>query len=159
MNYKLLIALIPLVLSNMNCTSQQKGSSDTITSNGVQKKSRIQKIEITEQTRGTNRIITFTPGSRSTSVNGNVSADVLSASAWESIVKQAELIDLDKIASLKSPSEGRFGDRAFASTLLITADDKIYESSTFDSGAPPKELESLYGELFKEIKGRQKFSK
>lgn len=159
MNYKLLIALIPFVLCNINYTSQQKGSSDTITSNGVQKKSKIQKIEITEQTRGTNRIITFIPSTRNTSVNGNVSVDVLSAAAWESIVKQAEQIDLDQIASFRSSSEGRFGDRAFASTILITADGKVYESSTFDSGVPPKELESLYKELFKEIKSKQTFSK
>ncbi|WP_131707626.1 hypothetical protein [Chryseobacterium angstadtii] len=158
MNYKLLIALIPLVLCHMNCTSQQKGSSDAITSNGVQKKTKIQKVEITEQTRGTNRLITFTPGSKTTSVNGNVSVDVLSAAAWESIVKQAEMVNLDKISSLAAPSEGRFGDRAFASTILITADGKVYESSTFDSGVPPKELDSLYRELFKEIKGKQKFT-
>lgn len=159
MNYKLLIALIPLVLCNMNCTSQQKGSLGTIASNDVQKKSRIEKIEITEQTRGTNRLISFTPGSKTTSVNGTVSVDVLSAAAWENIVKQAELIDLDKIASLKSPSEGRFGDRAFASTILVTSGGKTYESSTFDSGVPPKELESLYRELFVEIKSKQKLPK
>ncbi|MCT2561064.1 hypothetical protein [Chryseobacterium herbae] len=116
----------------------------------------MEKIEVTEQTRGTNRIITFTPDSKTTSVNGNVSVDVLSAAAWENIVKQAEVIDLDKIASLKSPSEGRFGDRAFASSILITVDGKTYESSTFDSGVPPKELEPLYRELFKGIKGKQK---
>ncbi|WP_223607118.1 hypothetical protein [Chryseobacterium sp. OSA05B] len=157
-SYKLLIVIIPLILSNANCTSQQKRSSDTISSNGVQKKSKIEKIEITEQTRGTNRLISFTPGSKTTSVNGTISVDVLSAAAWESIVKQAELIDLYKIASFKSPSEGRFGDRALASTILITTGGKTYESSTFDSGVPPKELESLYRELFKEIKSKQKFS-
>ncbi|SFN23164.1 hypothetical protein SAMN05421594_1679 [Chryseobacterium oleae] len=159
MNYRLLIALIPLILTNTNCTSQQKGDSGAVVSNGVQKKSKIEKIEITEQTRGTNRLISFAPGSKTTSVNGTVSEDVLSAAAWESIVKQAELIDLDKIASLKSPSEGRFGDRAFASTILITSGGKTYESSTFDSGVPPKELESLYRELFVEIKSKQKLPK
>ncbi|PIF44652.1 hypothetical protein CLU96_1632 [Chryseobacterium sp. 52] len=159
MNRKLLIALIPVLLCNVNCTSQKKGSSGAITSNGVQKKSKVQKIEITEQTRGTNRLITFTSGSTTTSVNGNISVAVLSAADWENIVKQAELIDLDKIASLTAPSEGRYGDRAFASSILITVDGKTYESSTFDSGAPPKELENLYRELFKEIKSKQKFSK
>lgn len=155
MNYRLLIMLIPIVLWDINCTPQQKIDTGVGVSNAVQKKSKIEKVEITEQTRGTNRLITFTSGSKTTTVNENVSVDVLSAVAWENIIKQAELIDLDKIALWQSPSEGRFGDRALASTVSITVDGKAYQSSSFDSGRPPKELENLYRELFKEIKAKQ----
>ncbi|NML72427.1 hypothetical protein HHL23_21965 [Chryseobacterium sp. RP-3-3] len=154
MNYKFLIMLSPFIAFNTNCTSRQKVDTAVVTSNDVQKRSKIKKVEITEQTRGTNRLITFTPGSVTTTENGNVSVDVLSAVAWGNIIKQAELIDLDKIALWQSPSEGRFGDRALASTVSITVDGKAYQSSSFDSGRPPKELENLYRELFKEIKAQ-----
>jgi hypothetical protein len=140
------------MLCNVNCTSQQKGNSDAVALNAVQKKSKIEKIEIKEQARGTDRLITFIPNSKTTSLNGNVSVSALSPLDWASIVKQTELIDLDKIASLKSPSEGRFTDRALISSVLITVGGKTYESSSFDAGIPPKELENLYKELFKNIK-------
>ncbi|MBB6369113.1 hypothetical protein [Chryseobacterium shigense] len=128
-------------------------------SNGLQAKSKIEKIEVTEQTRGTNRLITFTPDSKITSVNGNVTTSILSAVNWENIVKNAEAIDLSKIASFQSPTEGRFGDRALYSSILITKGGKVYESSNFDAGNPPKELENLYNALFSDRKVKQKFPK
>jgi len=155
MNPRLTIALISLMLCNVNCTSQQKGNPDAFTANAVQK-SKIEKIEIKEQTRGTDRLITFIPNSKTISLNGSVSVSALSPLDWANIVKQIEVIDLDKIASLKSPSEGRFTDRALISSVLITVDGKTYESSSFDAGIPPKELENLYKELFKDIKTKQK---
>ncbi|REC77497.1 hypothetical protein DRF60_10935 [Chryseobacterium elymi] len=159
MNSKLIITLTSLILCNANCTSQQKGNPDAFTSNAVQKKSKIEKIEIKEQTRGTDRLITFIPNSRTTSLNGNVSVSALSPLDWTNIIKQIEVIDLEKIASLKSPSEGRFTDRALISSISITVDGKTYESSSFDAGIPPKELENLYKELFKNIKAKQKLPK
>ncbi|MGG5210093.1 hypothetical protein ACQWU4_14280 [Chryseobacterium sp. MIQD13] len=154
MNIRLLITFISIVLCNVNCTSQQKGNSGESASNTAQKKSKIEKIEVTEQTRGTNRLITFTPGSKTTSLNGNVSVSALSTADWAAIVKQAEIINLDQIASFKSSSEGRFSDRALASSILITANGKVYESSSFDAGRPPKELEGLYMALFKDTKAK-----
>lgn len=158
MNPRLIIALISLMLYNVNCTSQQKGNPDAFASNAVQK-SKIDKIEIKEQTRGTDRLITFIPNSKTIYLNGSVSVSALSPLDWANIVKQVEVIDLDKISSLKSPSEGRFTDRALISSVLITVDGKTYESSSFDAGIPPKELENLYKELFKDVKTRQKPSK
>jgi len=149
MSFRFFIMLIPLLLCNINCTSQQKNIPDQSIQDSLQKKNKIEKIEVTEQTRGTNRIMTFTPGSKSISVNGNVSNSKLSDEDWESIINQVQFIDLDKIASLKAPSEGRFTDRALSSAVSITVNGKVYESSTFDSGVPPKELENLYQLLVK----------
>jgi hypothetical protein len=159
MNFRFFIMLIPVLLCNINCTSQQKNTSDQATQDSLQKKSKIEKIEVTEQTRGTNRIMTFIPGSKTISVNGNVSTSVLSTEDWANIIKQTELIDLGKIASLKSPSEGRFTDRALSSAISITVDGKVYQSSTFDSGIPPKELENLYQLLINGTGAKQKLPK
>ncbi|MFC3159528.1 hypothetical protein [Chryseobacterium arachidis] len=97
-----------------------------------------------EQTRGTNRIITFSSGSIITSLNENISKSELSSSDWENMVNQASLIDLLKMSSYNSPTTGRFSDRALSSTIIITSNGNTYESSAFDAGIPPKELDGLY---------------
>ncbi|MDQ0780562.1 hypothetical protein QF044_000416 [Chryseobacterium sp. W4I1] len=149
MSFRFFITLITLLLC-INCISQQKNIPHQSTQDSLQKKDKIEKVEVTEQTRGTNRKMTFTPGSKIVSVNGNVSNSIVSDEDWASIIHQTDLIDLDKIASLKAPSEGRFTDRALSSVVSITVNGKVYQSSTFDSGIPPKELENLYQLLVKE---------
>ncbi|KPE49442.1 hypothetical protein [Chryseobacterium indologenes] len=142
MKIQLLIILTPLLLFNIGCNSQQKNSEVQL--NRAQQRFEVKKIEVTEQTRGTNRIITFIPGSKITSVNGSESVTVLSAADWGNIVKQAEMIDLPKISTLESPTEGRATDRALASAIIITTSKETFTSSSFDAGIPPKELEGLY---------------
>lgn len=159
MVFKFSITVIFVFLCNLSCISQQKQDKGIAASNGLQLEPKIEKIEVTEQTRGTNRLITFTPNSKITSVNGNVTTSILQAASWENIVKHAEIIDLSKISSFQSPTQGRFGDRALSSSILITVDGKVYESSSFDVGNPPKELENLYNSLFSDRKVKQKFPK
>lgn len=139
-----LIVLILLSIANTNCTSQQKTQKIENNLTNYQKTNQIDKIELKEQTRGTNRSVTFNAGSVMTSLNENISQSDLSSSEWENIVKQAGLIDLSKIASYESSTTGRFSDRALASTIIITSNGKTYHSAAFDAGIPPKELEGLY---------------
>lgn len=141
---KQLILLILFGLVNITCTSQQKTGNNSEKLSITQKKQKIDKIELKEQTRGTNRLFTFDPSSIITSLNDNVTKSELLSSEWENMVKQANLIDLSKIASYESPTTGRFSDKALASTIIITSDGKTYQSASFDAGIPPKELEGLY---------------
>ncbi|MDR2235398.1 MAG: hypothetical protein LBE92_04685 [Chryseobacterium sp.] len=143
MKFHQLIILIPLLVSNVNCTSQQK-TAGTEKTDTLQRKSEISKIEVTEQTRGTNRIITFVSGTQTTSLNGNVTTSVLKDEDWKNMVKQAGMIDLSAIESFQAPTDGRATDRALASAIIITTKDGTYRSSSFDAGRPPKELEGLY---------------
>lgn len=138
------LLLISLNLVNITCISQQKTEKSENNSSTYQKTNEIDKIELKEQTRGTNRSITFDTGSIITSLNENISKSEISSSEWENIVKQASLIDLSKIASYESPTTGRFSDSALASTIIITSNGKNYQSASFDAGIPPKELEGLY---------------
>lgn len=138
------LLLISLSLVNITCISQQKTEKIENNSSTYQKTTEIDKIELKEQTRGTNRSITFDAGSIITSLNENISKSEISSSEWENIVKQASLIDLSKIASYESPTTGRFSDSALASTIIITSNGKNYQSASFDAGIPPKELEGLY---------------
>lgn len=138
-----IILLILLSLININCTSQKK--TEIKNKNSILKQiQQIEKIQLLEQTRGTNRIFTFQPNSLHISLNGTDTQQELSTADWENIVKQAILVDLSKISTYTSPTTGRYSDSALSSTVIITAAGKTYESSSFDAGIPPKELEGLY---------------
>lgn len=136
--------LIIFLCTTVQCNTQEKIKKTDDHTVITQKKQKISRIELKEQTRGTNRSITFDAGSIITSLNENISKSEISSSEWEDIVKQASLIDLSKIASHESPTTGRFSDRALASTIIITSNGKNYQSASFDAGIPPKELEGLY---------------
>lgn len=66
---------------------------------------------------------------------------------WNQLNSLLKTINLDSISNLKSPTEARFYDGASIGTLKITKTGTIYESSTFDHGTPPKEIEALVKEI------------
>ncbi|PTT68064.1 hypothetical protein, partial [Chryseobacterium sp. HMWF001] len=105
---------------------------------------KIEKIELREQTRGTNRLITFTKDAVTTYLNGNTSTSQITAADWENISKQVNLLDLPKISTYESSTTRRFSDGALASSITVTANGNTYNSAGFDAGIPPKELEGLY---------------
>ncbi|NIF03870.1 hypothetical protein F3J23_00285 [Chryseobacterium sp. Tr-659] len=144
--YSLLIVTF-LILSNTNCTSQNKTEINKNNLTNTTQKSKIEKIELKEQTRGTRRITTFSPGLKIFSLNETVTHSPLSVDDWKRISEQAGQIELSTISNLKAPTSSRFTDAALASSISITSDGKVYTSSTFDSGVPPKELEKLYKEI------------
>jgi hypothetical protein len=127
-----------------SCSSQKNKENDQNKSVTANQSYDIEKIELTEQTRGTDRKITFIPKSITVLLNGNSKVSDLSDSNWKSIAKEASLIDLNKLASYQSSTTGRFSDRALSSTITITYKGKTFRSSGFDAGIPPKELEALY---------------
>lgn len=62
---------------------------------------------------------------------------------WDKIVAEFEKINLESIPTLKAPTEKRFYDGAAIGNLKITQNQKTYETSGFDNGFPPKEIEKL----------------
>lgn len=138
---------IILVLSSIHCQNQSKSGSTekNLTINTQQAK--IEKIELTEQTRGFHTTIILTPQSKTTSFNGEENKSPISPSEWKNISQQAAAIDLSKISTLEAPTSGRHSDQAMISTLIITSNGTTYTSANFDSGNPPKELKPLYDEF------------
>ncbi|MGH1517794.1 hypothetical protein [Chryseobacterium sp. JK1] len=108
---------------------------------------KIEKIELTEQTRGFRRSIVLTPASKTINTNEEVVSSKIASSEWAKISKLVETIDLKQISRLQSPTTGRNSDRALASSIIITSEGTEYTSSSFDSGKPPKELEALYNAI------------
>ena len=126
-----------------------QNKSNTQINNTKEKKSieNIEKIELKEQTRGTNRIFTIKNGKLENSTNGNVTSQELPENEWMKISKLAEKIDTENISRLIAPSTHRYSDAALASTLIIHKNGNEYQSSDFDSGNPPAELKDLYTEI------------
>lgn len=139
-NISMLIFIFSVTF-NVSCNSQKSTENKSVVLN---QKNAIEKIELTEQTRGTNKTTTFTPTSIIVLLNGNSKTSDLSDSRWKDIIKQATIIDLDKLPSYQSTTTGRFSDKALSSTIIITYKGKTFQSSGFDAGIPPKELEALY---------------
>ncbi|WP_336961371.1 hypothetical protein [Chryseobacterium contaminans] len=146
---KMLIASINiiLVLSSIQCQNQSKNGYIEKNVNVNAQQTKIEKIELTEQTRGFHTVITFTPKSKTSVFNGEEKQSPMSSSDWERISQRAAAIDLSKISTLEAPTSGRHSDQAMISTLIITSNGTTYTSANFDSGNPPKELKPLYDEF------------
>lgn len=110
----------------------------------TQNMQKIKKIEITEQSRGTNKTITFTQDSVLTTSNGIQTKSTMLSKDWNDILKQINTIDLSKIESFEAPTNERFSDKASACTIIIYSEGFTFNSKSFDKGFPPKELENLY---------------
>jgi hypothetical protein len=62
---------------------------------------------------------------------------------WQQLSYLVAKINLDELANLKAPTEKRFYDGAAIANLSVTKNEKTYESSAFDNGFPPIEIEDL----------------
>ncbi|SHF99604.1 hypothetical protein [Flavobacterium defluvii] len=62
---------------------------------------------------------------------------------WNKITAEFSKVNLDKLSTLKAPTDKRTYDGAAIGNLKITKDGKTYETPGFDNGFPPKEIEKL----------------
>lgn len=136
------IILATSATSCMHNNNNNNNNTSNISSAVQQQK--IEQIRLTERTRGFSRDIVFTPSSKESNINEEITTTKMSPAEWQMVSRLAQTIDLSKISDLKAPTEGRHSDRAMIASIIITAGGKEYTSSEFDSGRPPKELEALY---------------
>lgn len=136
--------ILNCLLVTISCQSQKSGDPSS-TMNF--KKENINKIELTESTRGTNRTVTYSNTAIVTDVNCKTTSLPISETQWENIVKEARLINLERISIYESPTTKRYSDAAMSSKVIISVEDNKYSSADFDAGTPPKELELLYQKL------------
>ncbi len=67
----------------------------------------------------------------------------ISNAQWKKIIAAFQEVTLEDLPNLKSPTEKRFYDGAAVANLKITFKGKTYESTPFDHGNPPVEIEKL----------------
>lgn len=155
MKARTLLIVTFLTLLSISCTSQQSIQASKDTAASSTQRSKIEKIELKEQTRGTRRVTTLTPTSRIVSLNDDATTFPLSSHEWKTITEAASQVDLSKISTFQAPTTERFSDGALASSIFITANGKVHISSSFDAGAPPKELEKLYKMIISDDIGKK----
>jgi hypothetical protein len=66
---------------------------------------------------------------------------------WKEIIGYFEKINLEKLPTLKDPTQKRFYDGAAIANLKIRYQDKNYETTDFDHEFPPAEIEKLVNKI------------
>ncbi|NBU80215.1 MAG: hypothetical protein EBS55_01025 [Flavobacteriaceae bacterium] len=81
--------------------------------------------------------------------NGEKSPEeiTISDSDWKEIISYFEKIDLEKLPTLKDPTQKRFYDGAAIANLKIRYQDKNYETKDFDHEFPPSQIEKLVNKI------------
>lgn len=131
--------MILILLFSSNCSSQTKTTEN------------IEKIELSERTRGHQRFITITSNLQDIAINDKTSKEKTDPKIWKKINKTSKSLNLNNISKLVAPANKRFHDAAMMSQITITAKGKKYVSIPFDSGNPPKELKEIYQILFSQF--------
>ena len=72
---------------------------------------------------------------------------VISDKDWKEIIGYFEKIDLEKVPTLKDPTQKRFYDGAAIANLKVRYQDKNYETTDFDHEFPPAEIEKLVNKI------------
>lgn len=136
---KLFAMILLSVFLGKSCSSQNKIDVKTAT------------IEYTANTRGFYKKISVQNQMISVSKNREVAemptGRKISDSDWTELINCFEIIKLENLATLKAPTEKRFYDGAAIANLKISTKDTVYESSSFDHGFPPAEINKLVKKL------------
>lgn len=155
MKLKITIIASIIALVSISCMPKKQISNSENVSTQKNDQIDIEKIELSEQTRGTRRLISINPEAVNIDLNGNKSTSKITTNDWQQIVEKVKQIDLEKLSTYPSHTTGRFSDAALASGISITAKGKVYRSVEFDSDQPPVELKSLYELIKKSTAGSQ----
>ena len=103
------------------------------------------QIEYSAQSRGYYKSIVVENKSVSVTKerNGETVKSDIDEVKWNKIVDAFSKVNLEGLSSLKAPTDKRTYDGAAIGNLKIVKDGKTYETSGFDNGFPPKEIEKL----------------
>lgn len=108
-------------------------------------------IEYTANTRGFYQKITLENQtitvSKDRDGNDRAAPIKISNADWKEVVACFKELELDRLSELKAPTEKRFHDGAAIANLKINYKDKIYETTDFDHGFPPKEIKKFVAKI------------
>ena len=66
---------------------------------------------------------------------------------WKEIVTYFDTVEIEQLSKFKAPSEKRFHDGAAIANLKVTYKGKTYETTDFDHGFPPKEIQQFVAKI------------
>ena len=67
----------------------------------------------------------------------------ISDADWNALIIEFNKVDLEGLPNLKAPTEKRFYDGAAIAGLKITFKGKTFETTNFDHGFPPMEIQKV----------------
>lgn len=136
---KTVLALVATVILGSTCSNKKQSDLENTV------------IEYTANTRGFYQKITVVNQELSVSKDRNKTEKPtktpISDADWKELVTDFQTIELEKVETLKAPSEKRFHDGAAMANLKIVHKEKTYQSKTFDHGTPPKAIEKLVNKI------------
>lgn len=152
---KFLFSILALLLTVKEC-DQKKAEEDTTKTELVNNEQNLKQqqqedytIEYTAMSRGYYKEITV--NSSIISVKNSRASEAISQDCskelWTEIMVKLDSMDVENISKLEAPSQKRFADGAAIGKLRIIYKDTTYQSSEFDHGNPPKEIELLCNKI------------
>ena len=79
----------------------------------------------------------------------------ISDADWKELIGCFQKIKLDELSTLKDPTQKRFYDGAAIANLKIKYQDQNYETTDFDHGNPPAEIEKLVNKIVELAKEKE----
>lgn len=116
-------------------------------------------VEYTSNTRGfyykitiQNKVVQITQDRRGQNIPAK---KTLTETQWNDLVAEFKTINLEELPELKAPTEKRFYDGASIAALKVTYKGKEYQTTEFDDGFPPAQIEKLVQKItqFKPSRG------
>ena len=108
-------------------------------------------IEYTANTRGfyqkiivKNKTVTI---SKDRDGQGQATPIKINEADWKEIVTYFDTVEIEQLSKFKAPSEKRFHDGAAIANLKVTYKGKTYETTDFDHGFPPKEIQQFVAKI------------
>jgi hypothetical protein len=71
----------------------------------------------------------------------------ISDNDWNELVSYFQKVNLEELPNLKDPTQKRFYDGAAIATLKVRYQDKNYQTTEFDHGFPPAQIEQLVNKI------------
>ena len=82
----------------------------------------------------------------------NPKAEKIADADWKALIADFQEVNLEELSNLKAPTEKRFYDGAAIGELKITYKGTTYQTSGFDHGTPPVEIERFVNKILSLVK-------
>jgi hypothetical protein len=136
---KVITMLFLSLILGKSCTSQaQKESINTVLEYTANTRGFYQKITIQ------NQMLSISKDRNST---GTEEQTKISDKDWQELIADYKAVNLDSLATLKSPTKKRLHDGAAIANFKISTNDTTYETSSFDHGNPQLEIKKLVDKI------------
>ncbi len=145
---KTLSILLALFLTLTSCNCQKKAVEK---SSVLQKQANSMKLIYEANSRGFYRKITIENNQAFVSTDRNLkdkgTAMPIPDKDWNELSTIFKEVKLDNVSTFKDPTQKRFYDGAAIANLKLYSDQKEYQTTDFDHGFPPVEIEKLVNKI------------